>query len=120
MASILIVEDDAHIRAFLTELLEDEGYAATGATNGRVALQALAAAIPDLIITDILMPEMDGITLCSEVQANPLTARIPIIVCSASHDQVLGDPCAPAAFLSKPFHLTTVLDTITAVLTRNS
>ena len=121
MSTILIVEDDTHIRTVLAELLEDEGYTTLGAANGRLALQALASTSrPDLIITDIMMPVMDGLRLCASVQADPATASIPIMVMSAGTNQHLTDGCRYAAFLAKPFQITTVLDMVSTVLTRAS
>jgi CheY-like chemotaxis protein len=121
MSTIMIVEDDTQIRNVLAEVLEDEGYTTLGAANGSLALQALASTTrPDLIITDIMMPVMDGLRLCASVQADPATAGIPIMLMSAGNNQHMVDGCRCAAFLAKPFQITTVLDLVSTVLNRNS
>jgi CheY-like chemotaxis protein len=121
MSTIMIVEDDTQIRNVLAEVLEDEGYTTHGAANGALALQALASTSrPDLIITDIMMPVMDGLRLCASVQADPATASIPIMLMSAGNNQHLTDGCRCAAFLAKPFLITTVLDMVSTVLNRDS
>src|SRR5687768_9834911 len=98
MSTILIVEDDIHIRNVLAEVLEDEGYTTLGAANGWLALETLASTSrPDLIITDIMMPVMDGLRMCASVQSNPATASIPIMVMSAGNNQHLLDGCHFAA-----------------------
>jgi CheY-like chemotaxis protein len=116
MPTVLLVEDDHAICAMVTEILEDEGYTVAGVVNGRHALDRLATRIPDLIITDITMPEMDGVELCAAIQAQPSLTSIPIIVMSAGNNQPLAAQCRCAAFLAKPFHITTLLTTVTAVL----
>jgi CheY-like chemotaxis protein len=121
MSTILIVEDDTHIRNVLAEVLEDEGYTTLRAENGQLALQALASTSrPDLIITDIMMPVMDGLRLCASVQADPEIASIPIMVMSAGNNQYLAEGCRCAGFLAKPFQITTVLDMVSTVLTRDA
>jgi CheY-like chemotaxis protein len=117
MPHILVVEDDEHIRTVIMEMLDDEGYRVTGAINGRVALQMVSISAPDLIITDLMMPELDGIALCQQLQAQPATATIPIIICTAVTDDQQLPTCAYRAVLFKPFALTALLDTVAAVLT---
>ena len=120
MSTIMIVEDDTQIRNVLSEVLEDEGYSTHGAANGSLALEALSTSRPDLIITDIMMPVMDGLRLCASLQADPATAGIPVMLMSASNNQHLAAGCRCAAFLAKPFQITTVLDLVSTVLNRDS
>jgi CheY-like chemotaxis protein len=114
MSTVLIVEDDHAMCAIIPEILEDAGYTVAGVVNGRRALDRLATGIPDLIITDITMPEMDGVELCQAIQ--PTLASIPIIVMSAGTNQPLAAQCRCAAFLAKPFHITTLITAVAAVL----
>jgi CheY-like chemotaxis protein len=116
MPTVLIVEDDRPICDMLTDILEDAGYTVVAAVNGRRALDRLATLIPDLIITDIMMPEMDGLELCAAVQAKPHLAGIPVIVMSAGSQQPLRAQCRCAAFLAKPFHMTTLVTMVATVL----
>jgi len=117
MTHVLVVEDDEQILNLLLELLDEEGYAVTGAANGRAALQVLETSHPDLIITDIMMPEMDGIALCSHIHTDPSIAGIPIIVCSAGSNKPLLENCSYTAFLPKPFAISAVVDAVESVLT---
>jgi CheY-like chemotaxis protein len=116
MPTVLIVEDDHAIRDMVTEVLEDEGYTVVGAVNGRRALERLATLLPDLILTDIMMPEMDGVALCQAVRVQPSLANIPIIIMSAGNNQPLAAQCGSAAFLAKPFHVPALVATVARVL----
>jgi CheY-like chemotaxis protein len=116
MPTVLIVEDDRPICDMLTDILEDAGYTVVAAANGRQALDRLATLVPDLILTDIMMPEMDGLELCAALQAQPHLASIPVIVMSAVSQQPLLAQCRCAAFLAKPFHITTLVTTVATIL----
>ncbi len=77
---ILIVEDDQAMRDFLFEILEAQGYAVTTAANGREALQTLEKSTPHLIITDLRMPELDGISLLGRIKSQPDTTPFIILI----------------------------------------
>jgi CheY-like chemotaxis protein len=81
--TILIVEDNPVLREGLQELLELEGLAVITAANGREALEKMVALLPDLILSDIAMPEMDGITLFRAVRERPEWISIPFIFLTA-------------------------------------
>jgi CheY-like chemotaxis protein len=103
---VLVVEDDAAIRALLTELLAEEGYAVRAAADGREALALLAGWRPDAIVLDLLMPVMDGWPFRAEQRRRPGARDVPVVVVSASGD--LGPPVetlAPAAVPAKPFDI---------------
>ncbi|MBF0428246.1 MAG: response regulator [Magnetococcales bacterium] len=76
MAQILIVDDDPAIRHLLREILEEEGHAVEDAPDGRVGLQRFRKKRPDLVMTDILMPEKDGVELIMELQEVGFKVRI--------------------------------------------
>ena len=105
---ILIVEDDADLRRILTCQLESEGFATIRAENGADACKILQETIPDCILLDLMMPVMDGFTLLKRLRTANRTARIPVIVLTASQDdrhrrksqQFLAD-----AYLGKPYDL---------------
>lgn len=80
---ILIVDDSTIILKIMENTLTAAGFQVITAENGRQALLKAKAEKPDLILTDIMMPEMDGLTLCEEIRKDPLTQRIPIIIVSA-------------------------------------
>ncbi|MBD2537698.1 response regulator, partial [Coleofasciculus sp. FACHB-SPT36] len=77
MAKILVIEDEISIRENILELLEAEGFDAIAAENGQIGLQLAQAEIPDLILSDALMPELDGYGVLKALRSNPVTATIP-------------------------------------------
>jgi CheY-like chemotaxis protein len=83
MASILIVDDQADIRRVLTRLVRLAGHDAVDLPGGPEALAHLARHIPDLILLDVMMPDVDGFDVLRSVRADPRTARVPVIMFSA-------------------------------------
>ncbi|MBW4642531.1 MAG: response regulator [Goleter apudmare HA4340-LM2] len=81
---ILVIEDDAVTRNLFLESLEAEGFDAVGAQNGLVGIQLAQACLPDLVICDILMPDIDGYSVLTILRQNPLTAVIPFIFLTGS------------------------------------
>ena len=86
MTKVLIVDDDELFRAMLSEMVQREGYQVSTATNGNEALAAIERSRPDLVITDILMPEKDGIELIMELAQRE--SRIPIIAVSGGRRSI--------------------------------
>ena len=86
MPQILVVEDDAAIRALVSEVLRDDGYDVSEATNGAEALEYVGGHRPDLIVLDLMMPVMDGWTFVEECRRQARCNEVPIVVTSASHD----------------------------------
>jgi len=80
---ILIIEDEADIRDLLTYNLQKEGFATLEAGDGRVGLEMARAYIPALVLLDLMLPGMDGLTVCRELESGPVTAPIPIIMLTA-------------------------------------
>ena len=104
-ATILIVDDEIRNRKLLEALLRPEGYRTLGATNGEEALAAIARDAPDLILLDVMMAGMDGYQLAAILKADPITAKIPIIIITAHTDRSARLACLNAGaeeFLSKP------------------
>ena len=108
MKTILVVEDEAPIREVLAEILRDEGYAVLVASDGAAALVVVAERRPDLVLTDAMMPRLDGLGLLRRMRADPRTAAIPVIVSSAARHPSPAD-LEGAAFLAKPYDLDEVL-----------
>jgi CheY-like chemotaxis protein len=86
MPQILVVEDDEAIRGLVSEVLRDDGYQVSEASNGLEALAQLRLQRPDLIVLDLMMPVMDGWTFVEECHAHSDCVDVPIVVTSASHD----------------------------------
>jgi DNA-binding response OmpR family regulator len=80
---ILVVEDDPATRATISQALRSEGWFITSVENGRTALASLNVKLPDLILMDLMMPEMDGFQLVAELRKNATWAQIPVIVMTA-------------------------------------
>lgn len=111
-AVILIVEDSPINRRILQNLLEKEGFAVRIAGNGKEALGRIAEERPDLILLDILMPEMDGLELCRRLNGREATRDIPVIFISAlddTADKLSGFAAGGVDYITKPFHPAEVL-----------
>jgi len=87
MKSVLIVEDDDKTRSTMASILRKAGYLTLLAESTRKAIIYLRRSGIDMVILDILMPEMDGLTLLEMIRANPKSADLPVIICSATNDQ---------------------------------
>lgn len=115
MKTILIVEDEQAIRLNLTKLLNAEGFRTIATDNGWAGVQLAQQAQPDLIICDILMPELDGYGVLKALQQDSLTATIPFIFLTAKADRAdwrLGMNLGADDYLTKPFQRTELLDAI--------
>jgi signal transduction histidine kinase/DNA-binding response OmpR family regulator len=104
---ILVVEDDEEVRAFIVEGLESSCRVET-AEDGLIGLQKAKEQVPDLIITDLMMPGMDGIALCKELKTSMETSHIPVIMLTAKaslEHQVEGLQTGADDYITKPFHM---------------
>ena len=116
---ILIVDDHAHIRRLLQLNLERAGYRVSLAADGVQALVRVTADAPDLIITDVMMPHMDGIELIRRLKGDPQTAGIPVLVVSVrsqDEDILEGGRSGADGYFTKPFHPSDLVATAAAVL----
>ncbi len=99
MARIVVVDDEPDVRFIIKLILELAGHQVTEAANGAVALVRIHEHLPDLIVTDIMMPTMNGVQLIARLRADPVMSGIPILA-------VTGDPDRAGeadATLAKPF-----------------
>jgi two-component system, OmpR family, response regulator len=115
---ILVVDDDPHLRDVLVYTLEREGYAVTTAADGQAALCRVAEAPFDLVVLDILMPELDGLEVCRRLRA---TTRIPVVFLSSRDeeiDKVIGLEIGGDDYLTKPFSPRELAARVKAVLRR--
>jgi len=120
MATVLIVEDEIGIGGLLEDVLLDEGHSVLIASNGRQALDLVAKDRPDLILTDYMMPVMDGATFMKALADQPSFADIPVLVMSSLPEEVVAERCPGyAQFIRKPFSIFEVIDIVQS-LTRTS
>jgi DNA-binding NarL/FixJ family response regulator len=103
---LMLVDDDPNLILLVKDYLEFRGYRVMTAENGVQALELLAEEIPDLIICDVMMPEMDGYTLVEHIRENPATEWVPVLFLSAkgqSQDRVKGLNTGADVYIVKPF-----------------
>jgi CheY-like chemotaxis protein len=108
MRRILAVDDDKDILEVLQYILEDSGYEVETLSDGHDLFDAIRAHVPDLILLDIMLGNLDGRELCKKVKLRNETHNIPVILVSASHNvsDSLKQTGAPNAFIAKPFERT--------------
>lgn len=106
MTTILVIEDETHVRDILSELLTTEKFDVLTADNGRLGYQLAQRQRPDLILCDIMMPELDGYGVLAQLKENPITDEIPFIFLSAKADRLdfrVGMDLGADDYLTKPF-----------------
>jgi DNA-binding NarL/FixJ family response regulator len=121
MKRILIIEDEPDMRANLREILEMEDFQPLLASNGREGIIAAKRELPDLILCDILMPEMDGHAVIEALRADASTARIPFVFLTAKGERAdvrAGMNLGADDYLVKPVHVEELLNAIAARLGR--
>ena len=122
MTRILVVEDDASIRLGLEDTLKAKGFTVTAVTRGDVGLAEATETPPDLIVLDIMLPDMDGFEVCRRLKASPALRDIPVIILSARGaelDRVRGLELGADDYVTKPFSLMELLARVSAVLRRS-
>ncbi len=113
-ATILIVDDEASIAELLAEVLDEAGYEVLTASDGRTGLTMSRLLHPTMVLTDYMMPELDGAQLVRELWRNPATHDIPAVLMSCSRPS--GDELRGVPFLAKPFDLEDVLEIVARYL----
>ena len=117
--SVLVIEDDKNIADLLQMYLEKEGYAVTTAADGGQGLSKFRAIGPDLVLLDLMMPVMDGWSVCREIRKE---SEVPVIMLTAkgeTDDKVAGLKSGADDYITKPFEMKEVLARIEAVLRRS-
>jgi DNA-binding response OmpR family regulator len=120
-ADVLIVEDEPDIRDLITHHLVREGYRCRTATTGADALRRIKSTVPDLVVLDLMLPEMDGLEVCRRIRADPGAASVPIIMLTAKADEVdriVGLELGADDYISKPFSPKELVARVRAVLRR--
>jgi CheY-like chemotaxis protein len=108
MTTILVVDDEPVIRELLVQVLRDEGYATVTAGDGVAALESLESGDIDLVLTDTMMPRLDGVALIRTMRKRPVLNTMPVVLLSAAGRPAL-DGMGDCVFLPKPFDLTSLL-----------
>jgi two-component system, OmpR family, alkaline phosphatase synthesis response regulator PhoP len=121
MTRILIVEDDPDIAHLVARYLEKAGYTTAHATTGREAIHAVAVRRPDLLILDLMLPQLDGLEVCRQVRSEPATAGLPIIMLTAraeESERIVGLELGADDYLAKPFSPGELVARVRALLRR--
>ena len=104
MATILIVDDEEPVRGFLAQLLAEDGYQVRLAIHGAQAIDLVAKERPDLVLSDVMMPVVNGNELCRRLKASEDARGIPVILMTSA-GQKATDGAGADAYLAKPFDL---------------
>ncbi len=118
---IVIIEDEPDIIGLVTHYLEKEGYRITAVRDGVKGFQQLKTELPDLLILDVMLPEMDGLEICRRVRADSKTAALPIIMLTAKgeeSDKIVGLELGADDYLVKPFSPKELVARVKALLRR--
>jgi two-component system, OmpR family, alkaline phosphatase synthesis response regulator PhoP len=121
MAKILIIEDETQIRNNLKQILELSDYKVLTAANGRIGIETAKNQLPDLILCDIMLPELDGYGVLSSLREDKATALIPVIFLTAKAERLeqrLGMELGADDYLTKPFDTSELLQAIATRLER--
>jgi phosphate regulon transcriptional regulator PhoB len=118
---IIVADDEKDILELVSFNLEQEGFSVLKAVNGRKALEMIKAGKPDLIILDLMMPEINGMEVCRNIRNNPDFADLPVIMLTAKSDQldkILGLEIGADDYITKPFHVRELIARVRSVLRR--
>ncbi|MGH7306255.1 MAG: response regulator [Candidatus Rokuibacteriota bacterium] len=119
---VLVVEDEPDIRRLVVLHLERDGFRCRTAATGSDALREVKAAVPDLVVLDLMLPELDGLEVCRRLRREPSTASIPIIMLTAKSDEVdriVGLEVGADDYVGKPFSPKELVARVRAVLRRS-
>lgn len=116
--TILLVEDDASVRELLKVLLEVEGYEIIEARDGLEGLEKAGDMHPDLMILDLMMPEIDGERVIGRLRSQPSTSNLPVIVVSGRYEALerCRDLIGPENVFAKPFEPVKLLDRVGSIV----
>ena len=117
--SVLIVDDEPMTQDMLRLMLEPAGFRVTGAEHGLEALEKVKKSKPDIMILDVMMPHMDGITVCRQIRSNPDTSDLPIVMLSGkTHLNAVEEGLEAGAnrYLPKPMSRADLIQNLREVL----
>ncbi len=118
MKTILVVDDEEHIRELATLYLEQEGYGVLNASDGEEALEVARAKQPDLIVLDVMMPGLDGLDVCRELRKE---SDVPVLMLTARSeeiDRIVGLELGADDYMGKPFNPRELAARVKAILRR--
>jgi two-component system response regulator MprA len=113
---ILVVERDPHIRALGAHFLQQAGFEVLFATDGQEALKRARECRPDILITEVLVPKLDGLSLCRQLKGDPLTRRITVLIFSILAASSRAAEAGADAFLMKPLSEQRLLSTVNSLI----
>jgi len=119
VAKILIVEDSPSELELMSHYLQDSGYDVIKAAGAKEAMEKAVLENPDVIVTDVVMPEMSGFELCRSLKKNPITEKVPIVICSSKNleiDRLWAMKQGANAYITKPYTREHLLHTIKTVV----
>ena len=122
-ANILVIEDDDIVSRTIERCLRRENYKVALASSGVEGLQIAHKRIPDLVLLDVIMPGMDGYTVCREMRADPILVDVPILFLTAKtkdEDKIVGFNAGADDYLGKPFNLDELILRVKAILRRTN
>lgn len=122
MKKILVVDDDRILRRVLQNSLEQQGYQVTAVSSGKNALEIFNQDVPDIIVSDVSMPEMDGFEFCRQLRSQPSGKLVPFIFLSAKSDlddRIQGHSIGADDYLTKPFEMKELSAKIEALIERS-
>ncbi len=118
VGTILIVEDSPSELELMSHFLKESGYNVIKATGAKEALDKALSENPDVIVTDVVMPGMSGFELCRSLKKNPLTQKVPIVICSSKNqeiDRLWAMRQGADAYVTKPYTRDQLLRAIKSV-----
>jgi DNA-binding response OmpR family regulator len=113
--TVLLVEDEAGLAEVLSYRLQREGFQVFVARTGTDALQQAQKGLPDVVVLDVMLPEMNGLEVCKRLKADPATARIPILMLTArsgEYDEVMGLRAGADDYVVKPFRMLPLIERV--------
>jgi DNA-binding response OmpR family regulator len=118
MKRILLIEDNHSLREEIINVLELEGFDVVTAENGRIGLERLKEGLPDIVLCDLMMPDMDGYETLEAIRGNPATHSLPVILLTARDDdqcKTRGAELGADDYVTKPFKIPDLLRALEAI-----
>jgi len=122
LQKVFVVEDDENIREIVIYALSSAGFEASGFETGEEFFTALGMDVPSLVLLDIMLPEVDGLTILKRLRSDPKTGKLPVIMLTAKnseYDKVKGLDMGADDYVSKPFGVMELISRVNAVLRRS-
>lgn len=119
MSKVLVVEDSVAQQQMISDLLKKSGLKVAVANDGVEALEQMQQNRPDLVVLDIVMPNMNGYEVCRRLKADPKTQNVPVVMCSSKgeeFDRYWGMKQGADAYIAKPFQPTELIGTVKQLL----